>query len=47
MELISATPATLRNCGLMIQSWISRRSVGVYGVPSAFFAPGLASTVHR
>jgi hypothetical protein len=29
MVLISVTPGTLRSCGLMIQSWISRRSVGV------------------
>ena len=47
MALISVTPMTLRNCGLMIQSWISRKSVGVYGVPSGFFAPSCVSTVHR
>jgi len=29
IELISVTPGTVRSCGLMIQSWISRRSVGV------------------
>src|SRR3546814_14060850 len=47
MELISVTPATLRNWGLITQSCISRRYVGVYGLPSGFSASSSASTVNR
>ena len=46
MVLTSLTPATLRNCGLMIQSCAVRRSLGVYGLPSALLPPSFASTVY-
>jgi hypothetical protein len=42
----SVTPGTLRNCGRTIQSWMVRRSVGVYSPPSGLRAPGSGSTVH-
>ena len=42
--LTSVTPGTVRICGLMTQSWISRRSVTLYAVPSGFRASGSAST---
>ena len=46
MVLTSMTPGTLRSCGLMIQSWIVRRSVSVKAPPPGAFAPSLASTVY-
>ena len=47
MVLTSVTPGTVRSCGRITQSWIVRRSIGVYGRAVArLVAPGSASTVH-
>jgi hypothetical protein len=42
--LTSITPGMVRSCGLMIQSWMVRSSVGVNSAPVGDFAPALAST---